>query len=319
LHNQGGERIAAWRRGRGHRGSTNNEVRETETTDRRKSNMGSDDFFQSVQLDVVTLRVADLERTRAFYERGLGFQARETADGVLTLSPDGGAPLIELESSPSAPARRPGSAGLFHVALLFPSRRPLGRMLSHLMRSGVRIGSADHGVSEALYLADPEGNGLELYVDRPVAAWPAADAGGQVTMFTDALDLASLSAAGAGAPDPLLPAGVRIGHMHLSVSSLDRAEEFYGERLGFAVRQRTYPGALFLARDGYHHHLGTNTWHSRNAVTPGSRGLVRFGMRFSDARERDQILSGTRAHVTGPGPHGGTLLRDFDGIEIEIG
>jgi catechol 2,3-dioxygenase len=280
--------------------------------------MASESFFQSVQLDRITLRVADLDRTRAFYEQGLGFRAAPPENGILALSADGAPPLIELEASPSAPARRPGTAGLFHVALLFPTRASLGRVLRHLTQLGVRIGSADHGVSEALYLTDPEGNGLELYVDRPAAEWPAADAEGQVTMYTDALDLASLAAAGPGKADSLLPAGVRIGHMHLAVSSLDRAEAFYGQRLGFTVRQRSYPGALFLARDGYHHHLGANTWHSRTAATPGSRGLVRFGMHFSDPRERDRLLANAPAHVVGPGPHGGTLLKDFDGIEIEI-
>lgn len=280
--------------------------------------MASESFFRAVQLDNVTLRVADLDRTREFYEGTLGFEVRRAADGVLTLSTDGGVPVIELESSPLAPPRQPGSAGLFHIALLFPTRRSLGHMLSHLMGANIRLGSADHGVSEALYLADPEGNGLELYVDRPAAEWPPLDADGQVTMFTDALDLESLASAGAGAPDPLLPPGLRIGHMHLAVSSLARAEEFYGQRLGFTVRQRTYPGALFLARDGYHHHLGANTWRSRTAAAPGARGLVRFGLRFADARDRDRVLTDARAHLTGPGPHGGTLLRDFDGIEIEL-
>lgn len=281
--------------------------------------MGSESFFQSVQLGKVTLRVADLNRTRAFYEGVLGFHAVQVAERQVTLSAGNDAPLIELEWAPSAPARQPGSAGLFHVALLFPTRRSLGRMLGNLTGAGIRIGSADHGVSEALYLADPESNGLELYVDRPAAEWPAADADGQVTMYTGALDLASLAAAGAGASDPLLPPGLRIGHMHLAVSSLVRAEEFYGQRLGFAVRQRTYPGALFMARDGYHHHLGANTWHSRTAATAGARGLVRFGMRLSDPRERDRLLENAPAHVVGRGPHGGTLLKDFDGIEIEIG
>ena len=280
--------------------------------------MASESFFRSVHLDLVTLRVSDLDRTREFYEGTLGFEVSRAADGVLTLSPPGGVPVIELESSPPAPRRQPGSAGLFHIALLFPTRRSLGNMLSHLRATNIRLGSADHGVSEALYLADPEGNGLELYVDRPAAEWPPRDADGQVTMFTDALDLESLASAGAGASDPRLPAGLRIGHMHLAVSSLARAEEFYGQRLGFAVRQRNYPGALFLARDGYHHHLGANTWHSRTAATPGARGLVRFGLRFADARDRDQALTDARTHQTGPGPHGGTLLRDFDGIEIEV-
>ena len=279
----------------------------------------SDAFFRSVQLDRVTLRASDVDRAREFYERVLGFHSRPSGGGATLFSagPDEAA-LFEVEDSPSAPARQPGAAGLFHVALLFPTRESLGHMLTHLLRVGVRLGSADHGVSEALYLADPEGNGLELYVDRPATAWPPTSADGQVTMFTDPLDLASLMAAGGETAGPVLPPSIRIGHMHLAVSSLERAEEFYGRRLGFAVRQRTYPGALFLARDGYHHHLGVNTWRSQTIATTGSLGLVRFGLRFADRNELERIVATAHDQVIGPGPHGGTLLRDFDGIEIEF-
>jgi catechol 2,3-dioxygenase len=281
--------------------------------------MGTDSYFRSIQLGSVALRVADLGRALAFYEGVLGFDADATGAHSATLAagPNGSA-LLELEASPAAPARRPGDAGLFHVALLFPTRASLGRMLTHLASADVRLGAADHGVSEALYLADPEGNGLELYVDRPAAAWPAPAADGQVTMFTEALDLTALAAAGTEAPGPMLPRDVRVGHIHLAVSSLGHAEEFYGRRLGFAVRQRSYPGALFMARDGYHHHLGANTWRSRTGATPGSLGLVRFAISIADGEEFERLVATTGDRVIGPGPHGGTLLRDFDGIEIEL-
>jgi catechol 2,3-dioxygenase len=281
--------------------------------------MSSDQFFHSVQLDRVTLRVRHLDRARDFYQNMLGLYPSIEGDGTITFSsgPDEPA-LFELEESSTAPPRPSAAAGLFHVALLFPTRESLGRMLTRLIRAGVRLGSADHGVSEALYLADPEGNGLELYVDRPASAWPTGEANGGVTMFTDPLDLGSLAAAGRQEPGPALPSGVRIGHMHLSVSSLDRAERFYGTQLGFAVRQRSYPGALFLARDGYHHHLGVNTWRSGTSALPGSLGLVRFGVRLADREDHERILHQTREHSVGPGPRGGTLLRDFDGLEIEL-
>ena len=281
--------------------------------------MPSDSFFRAVQLDGVRLRVADLGRARAFYERGLGLHAQTAGAREITFSAGEDEPaLFEVEADPAAPPRPPGAAGLFHVALLFPTRESLGHLLTHLVRSGVRLGSADHGVSEALYLADPEGNGLELYVDRPATAWPPTDADGQVAMFTDPLDLASLMAAGRDVTGPLVPRGVRIGHMHLSVTSLERAEEFYGRQLGFTVRQRSYPGALFLARDGYHHHLGANTWRSRTSATPGSLGLVRFGLHLAGGETVDRVLAASRDRVVGPGPRGGTLLRDFDGLEIEL-
>jgi catechol 2,3-dioxygenase len=281
--------------------------------------MDTDSYFRSIQLGSVALRVADVDRALAFYEGVLGFEARAAGAHSATLAAGSdGSALLELEASAAAPARRPGEAGLFHVALLFPTRASLGRMLTHLVSNDVRLGSADHGVSEALYLADPEGNGLELYVDRPAAAWPALAADGQVTMFTEALDLTALAAAGAEAQGPILPRDVRVGHIHLAVSSLGHAEEFYGRRLGFAVRQRSYPGALFMARDGYHHHIGANTWRSRTGATPGSLGLVRFGIGIADREELERLVATAGDRVIGPGPHGGTLLRDFDGIEIEL-
>jgi catechol 2,3-dioxygenase len=273
-------------------------------------------FFDSLQLRRVALRVADLDRALRFYQDVLGFEVRRSGDRTVVLAAaPGHTELVELEASPTAPARRPGEAGLFHVALLFPTRESLGHMLTHLTGAEVRLGS---GVSEALYLADPEGNGLELYVDRPTAAWPQPDTDGQVTMFTDALDLTSLAAAGRSATGPLLPPDLRIGHVHLSVSSLPRAEEFYAQRLGFAVRQRNYPGALFLARDGYHHHVGVNTWRSRVAATPGTLGLIRFDIGVRDAAERERLVVAAGDRVIGPGPNGGTLVNDFDGLEIEL-
>jgi catechol 2,3-dioxygenase len=282
-------------------------------------NMDSAVFFRSVQLHRLALRVADLDRAVGFYHGVLGFEVRQTGSRTAVLSAAaGGTAILELEAAPAAPPRGVGEAGLFHVALLFPTRASLGRMLTHLMRAEVPLGSADHGVSEALYLADSEGNGLELYVDRPHAAWRPLDADGHVTMFTDALNLGSLRAAGNDAAGPLLPEDLRIGHIHLSVSSLPGAEEFYARRLGFAIRQRSYPGALFLARDGYHHHLGANTWRSRVAATPGTLGLIRFGIRVNDATERDRLIEATADRAIGPGPQGGTLVRDFDNLELEL-
>jgi catechol 2,3-dioxygenase len=281
--------------------------------------VASDSFFRSIQLGRVTLRVRDLDRSLAFYEGLLEFRTIEAHDGLVTLAAASGAPpLLALESSPNAPPRQPGESGLFHVALLYPNRGSLGRMLLRLMRSEVRLGSADHGVSEALYLTDPEGNGLELYADRPVDRWPDAGADGQVTMFTDALDIQGLAAEGRETSGPLMPADLRVGHVHLAVSSLAHAEAFYVHRLGFAVRQRSYPGALFLARDGYHHHLGANTWRSRSAATPGSLGLVRFGLHVASDRDLAQMIAAAGDRAIGPGPEDGTLVRDFDGIEIEL-
>ena len=237
-------------------------------------------FFQSVQLSDLTLRVADLSRVQAFYQDVLGFACVDAPAGTARLAPPGATdPLVVLHAAADAPARPRQAAGLFHVAFLYPDRPALARVLQRLLELGVPIGSADHGVSEALYLSDPEGNGLELYADRLPDAWPPS-ADGQVTMFTEALDMSGLLAL-AQTPGPLLPRATRIGHVHLSVATLEAAERFYGDALGFAVTQRTYPGALFLARDGYHHHLAANIWRSRQAAVPGTLGLMEFTLRLA--------------------------------------
>ncbi len=242
--------------------------------------MSGTPFFDSVALGDLTLRVAELAQAQAFYQDVLGFACLQCDAGAARLAPPGAREaLLVLQAAPDAPARPRGTAGLFHVALLYPDRHALGRVLRRLLDLGVPIGSADHGVSEAVYLSDPEGNGIELYADRPPEAWPPK-ADDQVTMFTEALNLNDLLAL-AQTPGPLLPEATRIGHVHLSVASLVDAERFYGDALGFAVTQRSYPGALFLARDGYHHHLGANIWRSRHAAVPGTLGLEEFTIRLS--------------------------------------
>lgn len=242
--------------------------------------MAEQGFFHSVQLSDLTLRVADLSRAQAFYQDVLGFACLKAPAGTARLAPPGASrALVVLQAAADAPARPRGAAGLFHVAFLYPDRPALARVLQRLLELGVPIGSADHGVSEAIYLSDHEGNGIELYADRPREAWPPAT-DGQVTMFTEALDMPSLLAL-AQMPGPLLPPATRIGHVHLSVVTLEVAERFYGDALGFTVTQRTYPGALFLARDGYHHHLAANVWRSRQAAVPGTLGLVEFTLRLA--------------------------------------
>ena len=257
-------------------------------------------FFQSVEFSALTLRVSDVASAQAFYQDVLGFARRPAPPGEAHLgTPGGETTLVVLQAAPDAPPRPRGTAGLFHVALLYPDRAALARALRRVLDLGVRIGSADHGVSEAIYLADTEGNGIELYADRSPDSWPARAPDGQVTMYTEALDLPALVAE-AVTQGPLMPETTRIGHIHLSVADLGHAEQFYGERLGFAVTQRTYPGALFLGRDGYHHHIGANTWHSRRPAVDGVVGLAGFTVTLSNAS-------------AAPGP-----LHDLDGIPVRI-
>jgi catechol 2,3-dioxygenase len=230
-------------------------------------------------LGAIRLRVADVERAEAFYERAIGLAAVERSSDAVRLGPRGGVPLVELAPSPGAPPRPPRSSGLFHLALLVPSRLELARALRRVVQAGRHLtGASDHLVSEALYLRDPEGNGIEIYRDRPREEWRHVD--GVLEMATLPLDLdglmAELPAADAGADG--VPPETVLGHVHLQVSDLAAAEAFYHRTLGFDVTVRTYPGALFLSAGGYHHHIGVNTWAGEGvpAPQPGSLGLSRF-------------------------------------------
>jgi len=216
----------------------------------------------TLQLRSARLRVAALDRAQAFYVGVLGLVPGVTSANQRTLAlhaPGAAEPLLTLVETPGARPKPPGAPGLFHLALLVPDRPALARVLRRLAETRTPVdGLSDHGVSEAIYLEDPDGNGLEIYADRPRAAWPSSN--GKLAMFTRALDTASLLAS---APDHRaagLPAGTAIGHIHLHTSSLAAAEHFYTGKLKLDVTVRAYPGALFLAADGYHHHVAVNTW-----------------------------------------------------------
>jgi len=214
----------------------------------------------STSVGAVRLLVSDLSRSLDFYERVLGLRTVEhTSDGA-ALAPENGQPvLITLETRPGihAAARR-GALGLFHFAILLPDRPSLGRFVAHLTAIGMPAGMSDHLVSEAIYLSDPDGLGIEVYADRPRTSWRYDD--GQLRMTTEPLRVRDLVAAGGGQPWTGMPAGTRMGHMHLHVGDLGIAEAFFHRALGFDKVVWNYPGALFLSAGGYHHHLGTNTW-----------------------------------------------------------
>jgi catechol 2,3-dioxygenase len=229
----------------------------------------------SLQLTAIELRVPDLVRSLEFYERQLGFALVEKGDGraELAVSADGLSLLTLIERRDASTAPR-DAAGLFHAALLFPSRPALGAWLKFAAARGVDFeGFSDHGVSEAIYLSDPDGNGLEFYADRPRESWPFAP-NGEVAMTTRPLALRSLLA-NAALPTETPLHGAHWGHLHLRVTDLERSEAFYSEKLGLEVMQRSYPGARFLAVDGYHHHLGLNTWGNPcQPQPPASLGLA---------------------------------------------
>jgi catechol 2,3-dioxygenase len=240
----------------------------------------------------VRLTVADAEGVRDFYRDAIGLSELQAEDGIIRLGTDGGADgaIVELVGDPGAPPRPRGTSGLFHLAILVPTRADLARALQRVAEAGWHLsGASDHLVSEALYLSDPEGNGIELYCDRPREEWPIRD--GVIQMDTLPLDLDGvLGELRREDAESGMPPGTRIGHVHLNVGDLAAAEAFYSGALGFDVTVRGYPGALFVSAGGYHHHLGLNTWAGEGAPAPpaGSRGLRRFEVRLPGA---DQLAA----------------------------
>jgi catechol 2,3-dioxygenase len=238
----------------------------------------------------VRLRVADIDALCEFYERVVGLREVERDGDLAQLGPDGGEPLVELVSAPAASPAPSFSTGLFHLAILVPDRAELARSLRRVIEHGWRLtGASDHLVSEALYLRDPEGNGIEIYRDRPRDQWGHSN--GEIRMASLPLDLDAVLAdegsGGTGANG--MPAGTTMGHVHLRVADIPAAEAFYNGELGLEVMVRSYPGALFVAAGGYHHHIGLNTWESQGAPAPpeGSLGLDRYELVLPDDAERD--------------------------------
>jgi len=213
-----------------------------------------------LRLGPVRLQVADLKGSIAYYERVIGLRVLRTMTSSVMLGPhDDDTPLVELNERPGATSvPRRGRLGLYHYAILLPERAALGRFLAHLSNIGEYAGMSDHLVSEAIYLSDTDGLGIEVYADRPRNAWRMQ--GQSIAMATLPLDVRDLVRAGEGVPWSGIPKGTRIGHVHLHVSDLDDAASFYHAGMGFDKVILDYPGALFLSAGGYHHHVGTNTW-----------------------------------------------------------
>ena len=257
----------------------------------------------ATSLGAVALTVSDLARSRAFYETALGLSVRELDDGGLAFGVPGGADLVRVYGDVSAPALDRRATGLYHLAILYPTRLDLAFALARLAEAHWSLdGVADHLVSEALYLSDPDGNGIELYRDRPREEWSYAD--GQLQMATLSLDLQGLAEelGGVEALQHSVPAGTTIGHVHLQVASIPDAEAFYHGVLGFDVMTRGYPGALFVSAGGYHHHLGLNTWHSAGSgpAAPGAVGLRSYEVVLPDRAELGRALDRLRAAGVSP-------------------
>jgi catechol 2,3-dioxygenase len=246
----------------------------------------------------VRLTVGDADLAREFYERVIGLRTLERREGTVCLGADGARALIELNGRPNARPRPPGTTGLYHLAILVPSRRYLALALRRLITAGCPLaGASDHQVSEALYLSDPDGNGIEIYRDRPRDEWRYRQ--GSLEMATLPLDLEDLAGElrdGEDSPEGM-PPGTRIGHVHLQVGDLAQAESFYGGVLRFEVTVREYPGALFLSAGGYHHHIGLNTWAGVGAPAPPpeSVGLRSFEVLLPSSDDLERAVERARA------------------------
>lgn len=239
-----------------------------------------------LELGPVELDVADLDRSLAFYRDILGLEQQGREDGALWLGA-GGRPLVVLHEVPGAQPKPANTTGLYHYALLLPGRPELGRALQTLLDMDYPLqGAADHLVSEAVYLPDPDGNGIELYRDRPRESWSYED--GRLRMATEPLDMHGVLEAGEEVGDgPAVPAGSLVGHVHLHVADLPEAEKFYGDLVGFELTTRYGRMASFYAVGGYHHHLGLNVWAGVGArpAPQGSAGLRRFNVVLPRASE----------------------------------
>lgn len=279
----------------------------------------------------VRLRVADLGRALAFYQDVLGLSVSRDDGGRVTLaaggdavtgSPASGRELLVLEERPGIAHRpaRPVTTGLYHVALLVPDRRSLGRALLGLGQLGYPLrGMSDHAVSESLYLDDPDGNGLEIYADRPRSMWPVRD--GVVQMTVDPMDVAGVVAAGRERPEPWtgLPAETIVGHLHFTVSRLEPSVAFYRDVIGFDVMMRI-PSLVAVSAGGYHHHLNLNTWAGELAPPDSDRvaGLSGWELLVPDSGARRALIDRAKTAGALPPSSNDVTVRDPDALPVEI-
>jgi catechol 2,3-dioxygenase len=272
----------------------------------------------------VDLRVRDVESALRFYRDVVGLEVADQTETSAALRAPAGPVFLHLDAAGVESLAERRATGLFHVAIRFPDRGSLGDALARLVAAHMEIGAADHGVSEALYIDDPDGNGVELYYDRPVEQWPAPSDGGLVGMVTAPLDLRALLDTGRGERAVGDPAagGTDVGHVHLQVSDLEQTVPFYVAALGLDLTQRFGGQAGFFSSNGYHHHVGANTWNSRGG-SPSRRdhaGLDRivFAVADADQLERLRLRLGKYGHITEGEEGQAVVVRDPDDIELHF-
>lgn len=265
----------------------------------------------------VTLTVANLQTMVAFYRDIIGLTLRDQVENEARLG-TADEDIFILMENPAA-RRVLNTTGLYHFAILLPSRADLGRWLKHLLAQNYPLtGASDHLVSEALYLNDPEGNGIEIYRDRPRDEWPLVDR--RIRMTVDPLDLDTLIVEATAAAWSGVPPGTTLGHIHLKVDDTQASEEFYVGLLGFDLMQ-DYPGAKFISAGGYHHHLGVNSWHSAGAPPPPphSLGLAAYTIQLPDEAARTELVEHLhQANYPTENTPEGPLLRDPAGNALVL-
>jgi len=265
-----------------------------ESQSQTQTDQGRPHLHPATHIGAASLTIANLDRSIKFYTEVIGLTVLTRTEQTAILGTRGGQALLGLVQQAGARPQSLYTTGLYHIAILLPSRADLALFVLRLAEMEYPLsGVADHLVSEALYLSDPDGNGLEVYRDRPRETWLWKD--GLVQMATDPLDVEALLVEGqqlaaAGENWREAPAGTVIGHMHLRVGNIEQAHQFYVDLLGFEMTQRL-PGALFISAGGYHHHIGLNTWQSRGAPRPpeNSAGLRLFTVELPDAEELTRV------------------------------
>jgi catechol 2,3-dioxygenase len=290
-------------------------------------NVNSYQLPDQARVGFAHLRVSNLAHSLQYYRDLLGLAEIERAGQQVTLSPTGRPPaILILEELPGARPKPARTTGLYHTAIRLPDRAGLAQLLKRLMAHRWPLqGASDHGVSEALYLPDPDGLGVELYVDRPQEAWPRQEE--TIAMVTEPLDLENLLAQDPGEETPWqgISARTDIGHVHMHVADLKQAGDFYQTGLGFDLKQAYY-GALFLAAGSYHHHIGLNIWAGAGAPAPppDSVGLFAYGLELPDDAGLQDLITHLKKMgiaVTSEGSdrgQGGAQVLDPDGIIVEL-
>ncbi|MGQ7887967.1 VOC family protein [Paenibacillus sp. WC2504] len=279
---------------------------------------------KDMKIGIIKLFVSDLERSIRFYQETVGLRLGKTTSTSAELTIDGIKPFVILEEMPDAQITpRRSAAGLYHFAILLPTRKDLGLSLKNLIQSGIHIGQADHLVSEALYITDPDHNGIEIYCDRPRSTW-RRDAEGNYIMAADPIDWEGLLHEAEGAVWSGLPVGTVMGHIHFHVKNLQKSKEFYCDILGFdvAADARMAMKALFISAGGYHHHIGLNVWAGEEApLRPANgTGLDYYTLVFPDEQTRNEAVERLKlANVQVSEIDNILMVKDPSGIPLRLG